>query len=91
MCDDIMAFVILFQKLWRLIIISGIITVLKMTPDSFCYLNFQWKFVTIYPVTWGGGGYPEIVTNGDMGEGGPKIAIFAVTSFLNGPLHAGLE
>ena len=33
----------------------------------------------------GGGGYPEIVTNSDMGEGGPKIAIFAVTSFLNGP------
>ena len=32
-----------------------------------------------------GGGYPEIVTNGDMGRGGPKIAIFAVTSFLNGP------
>ena len=26
------------------------------------------------------------MTNDDMGEGGPKIAIFAVTSFLNGPL-----
>ena len=55
-----------------------------MTPDSFRYLNSQWKFVTIYLVTWGRE-YAEIVTNGDMGEGGPKIAIFAVTSFLNGP------
>ena len=33
----------------------------------------------------GGGGNPEIVTNGDMGGGGPKIAIFAMTLFLNGP------
>ena len=79
MCDDIMAFVILFQKLFRLIIISGIITVLKMTPDSFRYLNSQWNF------KWGRG-YPEIVTNGDMKRGGEsKIAIFAVTSFLNDP------
>ena len=38
-------------------------------------------------IRWhGGAGYPEIVSNGDMGEGAPKIAIFAVTSFLNGPL-----
>ena len=37
------------------------------------------------PGDMGGGGYPEIVTNGDMGGGGPKIAIFAVASFLNGP------
>ena len=38
--------------------ISGIITVLKMTPDSFRYLNSQWKFIIIYPVTCdvGGGG-----------------------------------
>ena len=88
MCDDIMAFVILFKKLCRLIIIFGIITVLKKTPDSFRYLNYQWKFVTIYPVTWGkgGGGYPKILTNGGMGERGPKIAIFAVMPFLNGPL-----
>ena len=34
----------------------------------------------------GGGGYPEIVTNGDMGGGGSKISIFEVTSFLSGPL-----
>ena len=34
----------------------------------------------------GGGCYPEIATDGDIGgEGGPKITIFAVTSFLNGP------
>ena len=37
------------------------------------------------PGDMGGGGYSEIVTNDDMGEGRPKIAIFAVTSFLNGP------
>ena len=44
------------------------------------------KVFPIYPVTWGKGeGYPEIVTNSDMGEGGPKIAIFAVTFFLSGP------
>ena len=34
----------------------------------------------------GGRGYPEIVTNGEMRGWGTKIAIFAVTSFLNGPL-----
>ena len=39
-CDDIMAFAVLFKTLCRLIIISGI-TVLQMTPDSFRYLNFQ--------------------------------------------------
>ena len=35
----------------------------------------------------GDSGYPEIVNNGDMGEGGPINAIFAVTSFLNGAIH----
>ena len=40
------------------------------------------------PGDMGGGGYPEIVTNGGMGEeDGPKIAIFAVTSFLKGSYH----
>ena len=33
-----------------------------------------------------GWGYPKILTNGGMGERGPKIAIFAVMPFLNGPL-----
>ena len=76
---------LLFQKLCRLTRISGIITILKMTPDSFRYLNSQWKFVTIY--RWHGGrGYPEIVTNGDMGEGSLKIVIFVVTPFLNDPV-----
>ena len=50
-----------------------------MTPDSFDMRE---------------GGNPEIVTNGDMGGGGgPKIAIFAVTSFLNGrkPVSIGTK
>ena len=39
------------------------------------------------PGDMGGGGYSEIVTNGDMRGGGPKIVIFAVMSFLNGPYN----
>ena len=47
-------------------------------PDSFCYLNSQWKFVTIciYLGTWEGGRYTEIVTNGDMGGVGSKTCKF---------------
>ena len=63
---------------------SGIIIVFKMTQDSFRYLNSQWKFVTIYLVTWGRG-YPEIVTNGDIGGGGPKIAILQWRPFWTVP------
>ena len=33
----------------------------------------------------GGGGSRQMVTNGDMGEGGSQIGIFTVTYFLNGP------
>ena len=44
------------------------------------------KICHYFPGDIGGKGYPEIVTNVDMGDGCPKIAIFAVTSFLNGLL-----
>ena len=36
-------------------------------------------------MTRGGGGSRQTVTNGDKGGGGPKIGIFTVTYFLNGP------
>ena len=35
----------------------------------------------------GGGGSRQTVTNGDKGGRGPKIGIFTVTYFLNGPLY----
>ena len=33
----------------------------------------------------GGGGSRQTVTSGDKGGGGPKVGIFTVTYFLNGP------
>ena len=57
-----------------------------MTPDSFRYLNSLRKFVIIYPVTWRGGGYPEIVTNGDMEGGGSKNCHFCGDVVFERPL-----
>ena len=52
-------------------------------PSSCSILEFSkiLQFVNIYPATWGRG-WGEL-TNGGMGGGGLKSAIFPVMSFLN--------
>ena len=42
-------------------------------------------FITFYTLTWVEWRKEKILTNGDKGKG-PKNAIFAITSFLNGLL-----
>ena len=60
-----------------------------MTIPTKSFINFfssHWynSLSPISLVTWEGEGKPKIVTKGD--KGGRGVKIFAVTSFLNGPL-----
>ena len=42
-------------------------------------------------VTWGGGGKPKIVTNGDKGGRGVKKSHFCGDVILNGPILKGIR
>lgn len=76
----VLLFFVMFSRFLHSVLTFDVIIFLNDLQMVFSVLAFS-KIVT----TWKEGGGGELVTNGNMGVGGVKIVIFAVTFFLNHP------